>query len=152
MRAIIQRVTSAEVRVGGRIVGAIGHGLLVFLGVGRGDSPEDAGALLSKLVTLRCFEDSGGKMNRSIGEAGGSLLIVPQFTLMAELRGRRPSFDLAAPPAEARKLYDLFLSNAKATHIPVQSGEFQAEMKVHLVNDGPVTLIYDTRPDGYQRD
>ncbi|MSV27951.1 MAG: D-tyrosyl-tRNA(Tyr) deacylase [Bryobacterales bacterium] len=152
MRAVIQRVRSAEVKVDERITGAIGPGLVVFLGIGKGDSARDASVLLSKIVTLRCFEDSAGKMNQSIEEAGGSLLIVSQFTLMAELRGRRPSFDLAAPAAEAKLLYDLFLSNARATKIHVQCGEFQADMQVHQINDGPVTLICDTRSNGYSRD
>ncbi len=152
MRAVLQRVKSAEVKVDERVTGSIGPGLLVFLGIGKGDSAHDAEILLSKIITLRCFEDSGGRMNRSLEETGGSLLIVSQFTLMAELRGRRPSFDLAAPAAEARMLYDHFLRTAKSTKIHIQSGEFQAGMQVHLINDGPVTLICDTRSTGLSRD
>jgi len=145
MRLVIQRVSEASVTVKDRTVGVIGHGLLVFLGVSRDDTSDDAGYLLDKLLWLRIFVDETGKMNRNVQESGGSLLVVSQFTLYADCRkGRRPSFDQAAPPERARMLYEHFVEAARRTTVPVQTGEFQAMMEVRLVNDGPVTLVIDS--------
>jgi D-tyrosyl-tRNA(Tyr) deacylase len=145
MRLVIQRVSEASVTVKDRTVGVIGHGLLVFLGVSRDDTSDDAGYLLDKLLWLRVFVDETGKMNRNVQETGGSLLVVSQFTLYADCRkGRRPSFDQAAPPERARMLYEHFVEAARRTTVPVQTGEFQAMMEVRLVNDGPVTLVIDS--------
>lgn len=131
--------------VDGAITGAIGPGLLVFLGVARDDSESSADYLLDKVIGLRIFPDEAGKMNRNIVDAGGSLLIVSQFTLYADCRrGRRPSFDLAAPPERAAALYDYFVNRARSTSVPVETGVFRASMQVHLVNDGPVTIIMDS--------
>lgn len=126
-------------------VGSIGRGLLVFLGISRDDSAAEADYLLDKLLWLRIFRDEEDKMNRNIQEAGGGLLIVSQFTLYGDCRrGRRPSFDRAAPPDQARALYEYFVAIARRSPVPVQCGEFQAMMEVHLVNDGPVTLLIDS--------
>jgi len=145
MRAIIQRVSQAKVTVHGRTVGAIGPGLLVFLGISRTDSVEDAAYLLDKVLWLRIFTDENGKMNRNVQDSGGSVLLVSQFTLYADCRrGRRPSFDQAAPPEQARALYDHFVEAARRTAVPLQTGEFQAMMEVQLVNDGPVTILIDS--------
>lgn len=142
---MIQRVKEARVEVDGEITGTIGKGLLVFLGVAREDNESSADYLVDKLTGLRIFPDEAGKMNRNIVDAGGSLLIVSQFTLYADCRrGRRPSFDLAAPPDRAARLYDYFVNAAKATGVPVETGVFRASMLVHLVNDGPVTIIVDS--------
>ena len=145
MRIVAQRVTQAKVLVSANTIGEIGHGLLVFLGVSKDDLPDDADYLLDKLLWLRIFPDDERKMNRNVQEAGGSLLIVSQFTLYGDCRkGRRPSFDRAAPPDRARELYEHFLSAARRGPVPVQSGEFQAIMEVRLVNDGPVTIWMDS--------
>jgi D-tyrosyl-tRNA(Tyr) deacylase len=145
MRVVAQRVSEARVIVHENTIGAITGGLLVFLGVARGDTEADADYLLEKLLWLRIFRDGEGKMNRNIQDAGGSLLIVSQFTLYGDCRrGRRPSFDAAAPPDEARRLYDYFVAAARRSCVPVQCGEFQAMMEVHLVNDGPVTMLIDS--------
>jgi len=145
MRIVLQRVREARVEVDGAITGAIGPGLLVFLGVARDDSESSADYLLDKVIGLRIFPDEAGKMNRNIVDAGGSLLIVSQFTLYADCRrGRRPSFDLAAPPERAAALYDYFVNRARSTSVPVETGVFRASMQVHLVNDGPVTIIMDS--------
>lgn len=145
MRVLLQRVSSARVTVNENTIGAIGPGLLVFLGVARGDTKEDADYLLEKLLRLRIFRDDADKMNRNVQEAGGALLIVSQFTLYGDCRkGRRPSFDDAATPADARALYDYFVAAARRSPVPAQCGEFQAMMEVHLVNDGPVTLMIDS--------
>lgn len=145
MRALVQRVSSASVSVAGQEVGRIGKGLLVFLGVGKGDTEKEADYLLEKIVNLRVFEDSGGKMNVSLEPAGGALLIVSQFTLYGDLRrGRRPSFDAAAAPELARELYEYFVKSARTRGIITASGVFQAHMEVRIVNDGPVTLYHDT--------
>ncbi len=145
MRAVIQRVKSAAVYVDGRLTGEIGKGLLVFLGVRKGDGEKDVSFLASKLPDLRIFEDDSGKFNLSLREVGGELLIVSQFTLYADLRkGRRPSFTDAEQPAAAKHLYDQLIAELKVHKIPVQTGEFQAKMEVHLINDGPVTLILDS--------
>lgn len=145
MRVVIQRVTEARVEVGANVTGSIGPGLLVFLGIGKSDTEQDAKYLAQKVLDLRIFPDEAGKMNRSIREAGGGLLVVSQFTLYGDCRkGRRPSFDLAASPAEAARLYQYFVDMARQTGISVETGVFQAQMQVHLVNDGPVTLICDS--------
>ena len=147
MRAVIQRVTSARVRVGDRVTGAIERGLLVLLGVGRGDTMTDVHYVAGKIRDLRVFEaDAGKPMDRSVVEVGGAVLVVSQFTLYGDVRkGRRPSFDEAAPPNEARNLYEALVRELQAAHVPVSSGEFQAMMHVELVNDGPVTMLVDSR-------
>lgn len=138
-------MTEARVEVDGVVTGAIGRGLLVFLGVAGADTPADADYLLDKLLHLRIFPDSAGKMNRNVAEAAGALLIVSQFTLYADCRrGRRPSFDRAAPLEHARALYNYFIEAALKTRMPVATGVFQASMRVALVNDGPVTLMIDS--------
>ena len=145
MRALIQRVTQASVTVGDRRVGEIGAGLLVLLGVGTGDGPAEATYVAQKIAHLRIFEDSAGKMNRSVIETGGSVLLVSQFTLYADTRkGRRPSFIGAAPPAEAAALVEAVALALRALGVPVATGEFQAHMVVTLVNDGPVTIWLDS--------
>lgn len=146
MRAVLQRVSQASVSVDGETVGRIGPGLLVLLGVGRGDTDQDAETLARKIVELRVFQDSAGKMNLSLKEAGGSLLVVSQFTLYGDTRkGRRPSFDMAAPPEEARRLYERFVEAARAQGVKVETGVFQAMMSVSLVNEGPVTFLVESR-------
>jgi D-tyrosyl-tRNA(Tyr) deacylase len=145
MRAVVQRVKQARVEVEGRVVGEIGPGLLVLVGVGKTDTRRDADYLADKLTGLRIFPDEAGKMNRDVREAGGGLLIVSQFTLYGDVRkGRRPAFDNAADPQLARMLYEYFIEAARARGVPVQTGIFQALMSVHLVNDGPVTIIVDS--------
>jgi D-tyrosyl-tRNA(Tyr) deacylase len=146
VKAVIQRVTRAGVTVEQEQVAAIGSGLLVFLGVSRHDSESDADYLLDKIVNLRIFPDDEGKMNRSVADADGALLVVSQFTLYGDCRkGRRPSFDQAAPPEKARALYEYFVSQARAKGFPVETGVFQAHMSVELVNDGPVTLLVESK-------
>ncbi len=146
MKAVIQRVKSAEVLIDGRVSGKIGKGLLVFLGVGKGDGESDLSYLTSKIPDLRIFEDEFGKFNLSLKERGGEMLVVSQFTLYGDCRkGRRPSFTDAEDPAAAKDLYDRFIARLKDEGVPVQTGEFQAKMEVHLVNDGPVTLLLDSR-------
>jgi D-aminoacyl-tRNA deacylase len=146
MRAVIQRVSRSEVVVDGRSAGTIGRGILVFLGVERGDLESDARYLLEKIVNLRIFEDEDGKMNRCLADVDGSLLVVSQFTLLGDVRkGRRPSFVEAEEPGRAQQLYELFISLADGEGIPVSSGVFQAMMDVSLVNDGPVTFIIDSQ-------
>jgi D-tyrosyl-tRNA(Tyr) deacylase len=147
VRALLQRVSSARVRVGETVIGEIGRGLLVFVGVGRDDTIDDVTYLAAKICDIRVFESDAGKpMDRSVVDVGGSLLIVSQFTLYGDVRkGRRPSFDGAAPPDDARRLYAEFVRELRATHVPVATGEFQAMMQVELVNDGPVTILIDSR-------
>ncbi len=141
MQALIQRVTEARVTVAGRQTGAIGHGLLVLLCAERGDAAAQADQLLAKLLKLRIFSDAAGKMNRSVQDVAGGLLIVSQFTLAADTSGgNRPSFTQAAPPDEGRRLYEHFVAAARAAHPGVATGEFGADMQVALVNDGPVTI------------
>jgi len=148
VRAVVQRVSEASVRVDGRVVGEIGQGLLVLLGVGQGDTEADAEYLADKSVNLRIFEDEAGHMNRSVLDVGGSLLVVSQFTLYGDCRkGRRPSFTAAAPPEQAEALYERFVARARASTVPVATGRFGARMAVALVNDGPVTLLVDTAGD-----
>jgi D-aminoacyl-tRNA deacylase len=144
MRAVLQRVSEARVRIGGEVVGAIERGLLVLLGIAVNDQPEQAEWLADKIVGLRIFEDGEGKMNRDVVEMGGGVLIVSQFTLYGDCRkGRRPSFIEAAPPAVAMPLYAAFIDAVRARGVPVATGRFGAMMDVELVNSGPVTLIVD---------
>ncbi len=146
MRAVLQRVLSADVTVGGRPVGAIGTGLLVLLGVETGDGPGDVTYTADKIADLRCFADEADRMNRSVVDVGGGVLLVSQFTLCGDTRkGRRPSFDAAAPPEQARLLYDDVVRHLQTRGIAVQTGAFQATMAVRLVNDGPVTFLIDSR-------
>ncbi|MBV8381747.1 MAG: D-tyrosyl-tRNA(Tyr) deacylase [Planctomycetaceae bacterium] len=146
MRAVLQRVSRASVEVEGRVVGRIGRGWLVLLGVARGDRDDDADWLVEKVANLRAFEDDQGKMNRSVAEAGGGVLVVSQFTLLGDCRaGRRPSFTEAAAPGEAERLYLRFAGRLAATGLEVATGIFRAMMQVELVNDGPVTLLLDSR-------
>jgi D-tyrosyl-tRNA(Tyr) deacylase len=149
MRIIIQRVREARVESEGRVTGAIGKGLVVFLAIAKTDSHKDADYLTDRLLGLRIFPDDDDKMNRSIQDVGGSLLIVSNFTLYADCRkGRRPSFDLAAEPDQANVLYNYFVERARASAVPVQTGIFRASMNVHLINDGPVTLLCDSLSGG----
>jgi D-aminoacyl-tRNA deacylase len=139
--ALVQRVSEARVAVDGKTIGEIGAGLLVFVCAERGDSEAQADKLLAKILKLRIFSDDAGKMNRSVQDTGGGLLVVSQFTLAADTSGgNRPSFTNAAPPDEGRRLYDYFVRQARASHAAVATGEFAADMKVQLVNDGPVTI------------
>jgi D-tyrosyl-tRNA(Tyr) deacylase len=145
MRAVIQRVKRAEVRVHGHAVGAIAAGMLVLLGIGKEDTPEVAESLAGKIVNLRIFDDQEGRMNRSLAETRGGLLCVSQFTLYGDCRkGRRPSYDRAARPETACRLYEAFAASVRARGITVETGQFQAMMEVELVNDGPVTLLLDS--------
>lgn len=145
MKAVIQRVSAARVDVGGTTVGAIGQGILVLLGVEKGDGERDAAWLAEKICTLRIFEDAAGKMNRSVREVDGKLLAVSQFTLAGNCaKGRRPSFDTAALPADANRLYEYFVAKLREQGTPVATGIFQAQMEVSLVNDGPVTFILES--------
>ena len=146
MRAVLQRVREARVEANGTVTSAIGIGLLVLLGVSRGDSKDDADYLAEKIAGLRIFPDEQGRMNRSVVEIGGAILVVSQFTLYGDCRrGRRPSFDEAAPPDEARSLYEYFVERLRASNLTTETGVFQASMQVHLVNDGPVTLLLESR-------
>jgi D-tyrosyl-tRNA(Tyr) deacylase len=147
VRAVVQRVTSARVRVGARVVGEIERGLVVLLGIHRDDSPADVTYTVNKIRDMRVFEGAGGKpMDRSVLEAAGGVLVVSQFTLYGDMRkGRRPSFDEAASPESARAIYESFVRELRAAQVPVATGEFQAMMHVELVNDGPVTVLVDSR-------
>ena len=146
MRAVLQRVSQARVRIDGETVGEIGRGLVVLLGIAPSDTPEQAEWLADKIVGLRVFEDDDGKMNRDLIEVGGGVLIVSQFTLYGDCRkGRRPSFIEAAPPAVAIPLYAAFIDAVRARGVPAATGRFGAMMQVELVNDGPVTLIVDSK-------
>jgi len=155
VRAVVQRVTEARVRVDdpstplgtGRVVGEIGPGLVVLLGVGREDGPEDVNYVAAKVREVRIFEGEAGRhMDRSVADVGGSVLVVSQFTLYGDIRkGRRPSFDAAAPPEAARALYESVVRELRAAQLPVATGEFQAMMRVELVNDGPVTVLIDSK-------
>jgi D-tyrosyl-tRNA(Tyr) deacylase len=145
MRAVLQRVLHARVEVDGTIVGSIGPGILILLGVARTDKEADAAYLVEKIANLRIFEDSAGKMNLSLRDSRGALLVVSQFTLYGDCsKGRRPSFDQAAPAAEARRLYEYFVSLCRAAGISTETGIFQADMSVELINDGPVTVICES--------
>ena len=148
MRAVVQRVSRAKVAVAGEVTGEIGLGLMVLLGVADDDKQEDAGYLAEKLVGLRIFPDDEGKMNRSLVEAGGAMLVVSQFTLFGDCRkGRRPSFIKAARPEQAVDLYKAFVAEVRGRGIIVATGRFQEHMDVELVNDGPVTLLVDSRKE-----
>jgi D-tyrosyl-tRNA(Tyr) deacylase len=141
VKALLQRVSEARVDIAGKTVGAIGPGLLVLLCAERGDHDALADRMLAKILKLRIFSDEAGKMNRSVQDTGGGLLVVSQFTLAADTSGgNRPSFTNAAPPDDGRRLYDYFVQQAREAHPVVATGEFAADMKVHLVNDGPVTI------------
>ena len=145
MRAVVQRVRRAKVQVGGQTTGEIGLGLLVLLGVGQGDTQQDATYMAEKIAGLRIFEDEQGKMNRSVRDAGGSILAVSQFTLYGDVRrGKRPSFDDAAPTEPARKLYEFFVEQIRASGLCCETGQFQQMMQVELVNEGPVTILLDS--------
>jgi D-tyrosyl-tRNA(Tyr) deacylase len=146
MRIVLQRVTRAHVDVAGETVGSIGHGLLILLGVTHADTREDADYLASKVVQLRIFPDDADRMNRSLLDTGGALLVVSQFTLYGDCRkGRRPSFDRAAAPEHARDLYEYFVQRLMLGNVKVATGVFQAEMEIHLVNHGPVTFVLDSK-------
>jgi D-tyrosyl-tRNA(Tyr) deacylase len=146
MKAVIQRVTRASVHVEGQTVGQIGSGLLVLLGVAKGDTETDSRYLIEKIRTLRIFSDEQGKMNRSLADIKGSVLLVSQFTLLGRIaNGRRPSFDEAALPDEAMRLYELVAAGLREQCIPVETGVFAAHMQVELLNDGPVTFVLDSR-------
>ena len=145
MKAVLQRVSEARVAVEGEVIGEIGQGLLVLLCAERGDTEAIADKLLAKMLKLRIFADEAGKMNRSLQDIGGGLLLVSQFTLAADTSGgNRPSFGQAAAPDEGRRLYDHFVAQARAAHPVVQTGRFAADMQVHLVNDGPVTFLLES--------
>jgi D-aminoacyl-tRNA deacylase len=145
MRAVIQRVSQAQVTVDGEIVGRIGRGLVVLLGVTHADAEADADYLADKICGLRVFEDSNGKMNLDTAAVQGGILVVSQFTLYGDVRrGKRPSFDAAAPPQHARQLYEYFVERIRAAGLPCQTGRFQEMMQVDLVNDGPVTILLDS--------
>jgi D-aminoacyl-tRNA deacylase len=145
MRAVVQRVSRAKVTVNGNITGEIGHGLLVLLGVSGSDREGNADYLAEKIVGLRIFEDEHGKMNRSVAEVSGGVLVVSQFTLYGDVRkGRRPSFDDAARPEKARELYEYFVGRVRAAGLQCETGRFQEMMEVELVNDGPVTILVDS--------
>ena len=145
MKGLLQRVTGARVEVAGEVVGAIDQGLLVLVAVEPGDTQANAAKLLNKLLNYRVFSDADGKMNRSLADIGGGLLLVSQFTLAADTQnGLRPSFSMAAPPALAQALFDHLLTEARRLHPRVESGRFGADMQVHLVNDGPVTFMLQT--------
>ncbi|MGO9648481.1 MAG: D-aminoacyl-tRNA deacylase [Terriglobales bacterium] len=145
MRVVVQRVGRARVTVNGETTGEIGLGLLVLLGVGAGDTRTAADYLVEKTIGLRIFEDAGGKMNLSVAEVGGALLVVSQFTLYGDARrGKRPSFDGAAPPEQARELYEYFVAKVRASGVRSETGCFQETMRVELVNEGPVTILLDS--------
>ena len=145
MRVVIQRVSAARVRVGEQTIGELGTGLLVLLGVSREDGPNDVEYIAGKLRDVRIFEDDHGKMNRSVVDVGGAVLVVSQFTLHGDVRkGRRPSFDKAAPPELARRLYEDVVRVLREQGLKVETGTFQAHMQVELVNDGPVTILLDS--------
>lgn len=144
MKAVIQRVTSASVTVEDKIIGHIGHGIMILLGVEKLDAEAQADWLVEKICGLRIFSDDGGKMNLSAQDIGGSLLVVSQFTLAGNCaKGRRPSFDTAAPPDQGKRLYEYFVAAARRTGLPVETGIFQADMQVSIVNDGPVTFVLE---------
>jgi D-tyrosyl-tRNA(Tyr) deacylase len=148
MRAVVQRVSRAKVTVNGSVAGEIGHGLLVLVGVGKNDSDADAIYLADKVAGLRIFEDEDGKMNRSVQDVAGSVLAVSQFTLYGDVRrGKRPSFDAAAPPEPARRLYEVFVERIRAAGLRCETGRFQEMMQVELVNEGPVTILLDSEKE-----
>jgi D-tyrosyl-tRNA(Tyr) deacylase len=145
MRAVVQRVSRAQVSVSSAVVGKIERGLLVLLGVAGPDTESDADYLAEKIAGLRIFEDDAGKMNRAVGEVGGAVLVVSQFTLYGDVRrGKRPSFDDAAPPEQARRLYEYFVERIRAAGLHCENGRFQEMMQVELLNNGPVTILLDS--------
>ena len=145
MRAVVQRVSCCRVTVGNEVTGEIGLGLLVLLGVGAGDTRAEADYLAEKIIGLRIFEDGGGKMNLSVAEVSGALLVVSQFTLYGDVRrGKRPSFDAAGPPEQARELYEYFVEKVRSSGLRCETGRFQETMRVELVNEGPVTILLDS--------
>ena len=145
MRAVVQRVSRARVTVDGEVTGEIGQGLLVLLGVGKEDTEAAADYLANKIAGLRVFDDQYGKINLAVGDVGGAVLAVSQFTLYGSVvKGNRPSFDAAAPPERARQLYEYFVERIRATGLPCETGKFQAMMQVELINDGPVTILLDS--------
>ena len=146
MRAVLQRVQRASVTVDGRVVGRIERGLLVFVAIEAGDGPADIAYMASKVRGLRVFPDEAGRMNRSVEDTHGALLVVSQFTLMGDARkGRRPAFDAAEAPERARETYDAFVDELRRSGVPLEAGVFQADMQVELINDGPVTVLLDSR-------
>jgi D-aminoacyl-tRNA deacylase len=146
MRAVVQRVSRASVKVGGELVGEVGPGLLVLLAVAQDDTESDADYLADKIAGLRIFEDAGGKMNRAVADAGGAVLAVSQFTLYGDVRrGKRPSFDAAARPEQAERLYEYFVGKIRAAGLRCETGKFQEMMEVEMVNDGPVTILLDSK-------
>ena len=146
MRAVLQRVSKAEVEIEGQVVGRVSRGFLLLLGVAEGDTEQDAAFLADRALGLRVFADADGKMNLALEKVGGELLVISQFTLLADTSaGRRPSFTKAAPPDEARRLYEHFVSLARKSNVKVETGRFGAAMQVTLTNDGPVTIILDSR-------
>lgn len=146
MKAVVQRVANARVEVDGAVIGAIERGLLVYLGVAQGDEGRDLDWMVDKVRGLRIFEDDQGKMNRDVADVAGSVLVVSQFTLLGDTRkGKRPSFSGAMPPEPAERLYEAFVAAIRAKGVPVATGRFRADMKVHSLNDGPVTLLIDSR-------
>jgi len=146
MKAVIQRVTQASVEIDTRVVGQIDGGMLVLLGVANGDGEDDARYMVEKITTLRMFNDAQGRMNLAVADVGGTVLLVSQFTLLADTRkGRRPGFDGAAPPEEARLSYEMVIEGVRRRGIRVETGQFGAQMRVSLQNDGPVTFILDSR-------
>ena len=148
MKVVVQRVSQAEVRVEGKAIGRIGRGMLIFIGVGKDDTEEDAVYLAQKVAQLRMFEDGNGKMNLSSSETGGQALVVSQFTLYGNCRkGRRPSFDAAAGPQKGEQLYSRFVQELRGQNIKVETGQFRATMDVALTNDGPVTFIIESKSD-----
>lgn len=151
MRAVVTRVKSASVEIGGEVMGRIGQGYLVLLGIGPGDGEAEAGVLAEKIVNLRVFEDGQGKMNLNLAQVQGEILAVSQFTLYADLSSRRPGFSHAAPPAVAEPLYEFFLGRLAELGFSPQHGEFGADMQVASVNDGPVTLLFDTDTMGKKK-
>ena len=152
MRAVLQRVTSASVEVDGQVVGEIRHGLMVLLGVAKGDDESDVRYVVDKIRTLRMFSDEQGKMNRSLADVGGAVLLVSQFTLLGRTaNGRRPSFDDAAPPEPAQRLYEQVATGLRESGTIVKTGIFASHMQVALVNDGPVTFVLDSREGGFTR-
>ncbi len=148
MRAVVQRVSESSVTVDGKVIGTIGKGLLVLLGVSADDEDRDAAFIAEKVAGLRCFPDDSGKFNRSVEDVGGSILAISQFTLLGDCRrGRRPSFTRAARPEQAAPLYEAVIRHLRERSLHVEAGEFGAHMDVHLVNDGPVTLLLDSRKE-----
>jgi D-tyrosyl-tRNA(Tyr) deacylase len=146
MRAVVQRVVHARVDVDDQVVGEIGPGLVAFVGAGRGDTDKDVDTVAAKVAGLRVFEDENGKMSRSVGDVGGAVLAVSQFTVFGDVRrGRRPSFDDAMEPVEAERLFERFVQQVRALGVPVETGRFRAMMRVLVDNDGPVTILVDSR-------